>query len=251
MDADAELRTVLGTTGIMSLASICMCCDASCCPVNTARRSTRSRANCDIQIFGPVTLGCVSNFGKSVLISRLAASTSICCKLCVLLPNSEPPEAMETRDPFFSSLSPICIDASDDDDDDDDEEEEEEEEEEEPKPKRGAAKAAASKKSAPAAKKTKAAASSDGVLDGIVFALSGKLSEPRAALEKKITDAGGKVAKSLTKAVQYLITTDADAGTAKVQKAKDSGTNIVSEDFLNDCLEDGEVPSNLTAYLIE
>lgn len=158
--------------------------------------------------------------------------------------------------PFFFSLSLSLLSfirCSAAKGDDDDEEEPEEEEEEKPKSKKRAASTKKPAAAAPAAKKGAASKKGGGssVLAGVVFALSGKLSAPRPSIQAKIEGAGGKVAGSVTKAVQYLITTSAESGTEKVEKAKATGVHIVNEDFLNDCLEDGEIPSKLDAYTIE
>ena len=125
----------------------------------------------------------------------------------------------------------------------------EEDEEEDAKPQVPAPK---SKKAA--AKKGKAkggAKSGAGVFDGVTFAISGKLSEPRAHFEKLIVSNGGTVAKSITKAVTHVITSDVDSGSAKITKARANGVNILSEEFLTDAIEDGEIPQVLDAYTIE
>merc|ERR1712093_608948 len=108
----------------------------------------------------------------------------------------------------------------------------EEDEEEDAKPQVPAPK---SKKAA--AKKGKAkggAKSGAGVFDGVTFAISGKLSEPRAHFEKLIVSNGGTVAKSISKAVTHVIISDVDSGSAKITKARANGVNILSEEFLTD-----------------
>lgn len=57
--------------------------------------------------------------------------------------------------------------------------------------------------------------------------------------------------QTLTKAVTHLLSDAAGAGTAKSVKAAATGVHVVSEDFLNDALEDGEVPADLTPYVLQ
>lgn len=123
--------------------------------------------------------------------------------------------------------------------------EEEEEEEEEDKPaKKGAAKKAAG---------GGGGGGGGAVLSGLTFAISGTLSAGRAQIEKKIKQYGGAVAGSVTKAVTHLLSTEDEVskGTAKVTKAQDNGIPIVSEEFLNDAIEDGHIPAKIDVYLIQ
>jgi hypothetical protein len=131
--------------------------------------------------------------------------------------------------------------------DDEDEDDEDDEEEEEVRKKKPAPKKAAAKKKAPAKKKKKGA----DLFDGLVFAISGKLEEPRSHYEKLINDNGGTLAKSLTKAVTHLITVDGSQTSAKIVAARKRGCNILSEEFISDAIDDGEVPDVLDAYVID
>ena len=102
-----------------------------------------------------------------------------------------------------------------DDDEDDDEEEE----------------------AAPAAKKGGA------IFAGVAFCISGTLSMKRADFVKLISDNGGSVAGSVTKAVQYLITTEEEASnpTTKVTAAQNNSIPLVSEDFIVESVKEGKL----------
>jgi hypothetical protein len=67
-------------------------------------------------------------------------------------------------------------------------------------------------------------------LAGLVFAITGTLSVPRAQFEKLITDNGGQVAKSVTNACTHLVS--AETGTKKCQDAEEKGCAIVDEDWV-------------------
>ena len=99
----------------------------------------------------------------------------------------------------------------DSDEEDEDEDEEEEQKRQVPAPK----KKAAPKKEAAASKKNSKSLS---LFEDLTFCISGKLTEPRAHYEKLISDNGGKVAKSVTKAVTHVITADGDSASAKIVK---------------------------------
>lgn len=68
-----------------------------------------------------------------------------------------------------------------------------------------------------------------GSLSGKSFAITGSLSMKRAEVEKMITDAGGEVKSSVGKGTTYLITSDPNSTSSKIQSAKKNGTKILSE----------------------
>jgi len=70
-------------------------------------------------------------------------------------------------------------------------------------------------------------------LKGMVFALTGTLSESRAKMSKLITSHGGKVAASMTKNVTHLLAADPTEDSAKLNKAREAGVKIVGEKFLS------------------
>lgn len=164
--------------------------------------------------------------------------------------------------------------AKKDKEEDEDEEKEEELEEEEDKPKPRAKKAGASapkkrskkgedeedeedeeapksKKAAPSKKGAASKASGSGVLKGLVFCITGKLSNPRSHYESLINANGGSVAKSLTKAVTHVISAKGESDTTKLNKARDNGVLVLTEEFLTDAIEDQELPTALEPYLID
>jgi predicted DNA-binding WGR domain protein len=108
-----------------------------------------------------------------------------------------------------------------------------------------AAAAPAKKKAAPAKKKAapakKKAAGGSGALAGCTICISGSLSQPKAKMTQLITDNGGSVAGTVTKATTHLLTSDADflGGTSKVSKARGMGLPILHEDFVHDSIKNG------------
>eukprot|EP00727_Mastigamoeba_balamuthi_P014275 m51a1_g9470 hypothetical protein (661) ;mRNA; f:574726-577270 len=76
-------------------------------------------------------------------------------------------------------------------------------------------------------------------LSSAVFAISGKLSRTQAAMKKLISDNGGTVAGSVTKKVTHLISTkeELEDGSDKIDKAKENGIFIVSEEFIDECVK--------------
>ena len=68
---------------------------------------------------------------------------------------------------------------------------------------------------------------------GKTFVVTGKFSKPRNYYEELITSKGGKLAGSVSKKTDYLLTNDADSGSSKAVKAKSLGIPILSEeDFM-------------------
>lgn len=65
---------------------------------------------------------------------------------------------------------------------------------------------------------------------GKTFVVTGKFSKPRSYYEELITSNGGKLAGSVSKKTNYLLTNDVDSGSSKAVKAKSLGIPILSED---------------------
>ena len=65
----------------------------------------------------------------------------------------------------------------------------------------------------------------------------------RADFVKLISDNGGSVAGSVTKSVQYLITTEEEASnpTTKVTAAQNNSIPLVSEDFIVESVKEGKL----------
>jgi len=76
------------------------------------------------------------------------------------------------------------------------------------------------------------------IFKGQVFAISGKLSQPRKDHEELIRKYGGEVANSVTAAVTYLISTEDDVKncSSKVASAQGRGVPIVQEGYLGACV---------------
>jgi len=72
------------------------------------------------------------------------------------------------------------------------------------------------------------AAVSDGPLAGKTFVVTGTLSQPRADVQKRIEDAGGKVAGSVSKKTNYLVA-GADTGKTKLEAAQKHGVTVIDE----------------------
>ena len=86
------------------------------------------------------------------------------------------------------------------------------------------------------AKRMESRSAKEGI-DGLVFAITGKLSslwESRKATQKYLENYGAKLASGVTKNVDYLVTDDTESGSEKNKKAKELGIEILSEtDFNN------------------
>jgi DNA ligase (NAD+) len=68
----------------------------------------------------------------------------------------------------------------------------------------------------------------DGPLAGQTFVVTGTLSEPRADVQKKIEQAGGKVAGSVSKKTTYLVAGE-DTGATKLDAAHKNGVRVIDE----------------------
>lgn len=67
-----------------------------------------------------------------------------------------------------------------------------------------------------------------GALSGLTFVVTGTLSQPRADVQKKIENAGGKVAGSVSKKTSYLVA-GADTGKTKLEAAQKHGVKVIDE----------------------
>ncbi len=76
--------------------------------------------------------------------------------------------------------------------------------------------------------KPKASAAADAPLAGVTFVLTGTLSLPRGDYAAKIKAAGGIVQEAVSKNTRYLVA-GAEAGAAKITKARSLGTEILDE----------------------
>ena len=65
---------------------------------------------------------------------------------------------------------------------------------------------------------------------GKTFVVTGKFSQPRSYYEELITSKGGKLAGSVSKKTDYLLTDNPDSGSSKANKAKELGIPILSEE---------------------
>ena len=72
------------------------------------------------------------------------------------------------------------------------------------------------------------AAATDGPLSGKTLVVTGTLSAPRALVQKRIEDAGGKVVGSVSKKTDYLVA-GADTGKTKLEAAQKHGVTVVDE----------------------
>jgi hypothetical protein len=90
-----------------------------------------------------------------------------------------------------------------------------------------------------AAKPAPKAVVTKGPLSGYTFALSGTLSRNRKEIEAEIETYGGKVAKSITKAVNVVIADNPDGDSVKLRKARDDGKEIVGEEWLEQKIAGG------------
>ena len=65
---------------------------------------------------------------------------------------------------------------------------------------------------------------------GKTFVVTGKFSKPRSYYEELITSNGGKLAGSVSKKTDFLLTDNPDSGSSKAVKAKSLGIPVLSED---------------------
>jgi DNA ligase (NAD+) len=70
--------------------------------------------------------------------------------------------------------------------------------------------------------------STGGPLSGKTFVVTGTLSQPRADIQKRIEDAGGKVAGSVSKKTSYLVA-GGDTGKTKLEAAQKHGVTVIDE----------------------
>jgi DNA ligase (NAD+) len=82
-----------------------------------------------------------------------------------------------------------------------------------------------------------ASSSGAGVLSGMTFVITGALSQPRAAVEKQIKAAGGKLGSAVSSATTALITNETDSTSSKMIKAKKLGIPVWNEAELTRRLE--------------
>lgn len=64
----------------------------------------------------------------------------------------------------------------------------------------------------------------------LTFCITGALSRPRKEFEALITSKGGKLASSVTKNVNYLVTDNPESGSSKNVKAKQLGVPVINEE---------------------
>ena len=64
---------------------------------------------------------------------------------------------------------------------------------------------------------------------GKTFVVTGKFSQPRSYYEELITNRGGKLAGSVSKKTDYLLTDDPNSGSSKAVKAWELGIPVLSE----------------------
>ena len=64
---------------------------------------------------------------------------------------------------------------------------------------------------------------------GKTFVITGAFSKPRHEYENYIVNHGGKLATSVTKSTDYLLTNNTESGSIKNRKAKELGIPVLSE----------------------
>jgi len=74
------------------------------------------------------------------------------------------------------------------------------------------------------------------IFKSLTFAISGKLSQPKKDYEELITKHGGDVASSVTSAVNFLVSTEADVGSQKVAAALKKDIPVIQEGFVGACV---------------
>ena len=88
---------------------------------------------------------------------------------------------------------------------------------------------------------------STGHLEGKKFCITGTLSRPRKEIENLIKRAGGKIVTSVSKNLDFLISGESSG--SKLDKADNFGVTILSENNLNDLLEEkSNAPKTLFDY---
>ena len=92
--------------------------------------------------------------------------------------------------------------------------------------------------------KPKAALAADAPLAGATFVLTGTLSQPRSDFAARIKAAGGIVQEAVSKNTRYLVA-GADAGAAKLTKARSLGTTVLDEAGLLALLSGTSAPAPL------
>jgi len=73
-------------------------------------------------------------------------------------------------------------------------------------------------------------------LQGLSFAITGDLSQPRTEVQKDIETAGGKVISAVSSNTSYLVTNETGSNSSKFQTAKKLGVKIISESQLYDLI---------------
>ncbi|MEZ4818783.1 MAG: NAD-dependent DNA ligase LigA [Bdellovibrionota bacterium] len=76
---------------------------------------------------------------------------------------------------------------------------------------------------------------SGGALEGVSFAITGKLSQSRDHIKEKIIAAGGKFSTQINKNLHYLVCNE-PSSSAKYKKAQDLGVEIITEKKLDELL---------------
>ncbi len=79
-------------------------------------------------------------------------------------------------------------------------------------------------------------AASDGPLKGMTLVVTGTLTQPRTDIQKRIEQAGGKVAGSVSKKTNYLVA-GADTGKTKLEAAQKHGVKVIDEAELEKLLQ--------------
>ena len=90
--------------------------------------------------------------------------------------------------------------------------------------------------------KAKTAAAADAPVSGVTFVLTGTLSLPRNEYADRIKAAGGIMQDAVSKNTRYLVA-GAEAGAAKIAKARSLGTTVLDESGLLALLSDISVPA--------
>ena len=84
----------------------------------------------------------------------------------------------------------------------------------------------------PIAKQSSIKSSTKKPLSNMIIAMTGRLSKPKEEFAKIITSNGGTYANTVTKKITHLVAKDIDAASAKLEKARKNGAEIVDESFL-------------------
>jgi len=83
-------------------------------------------------------------------------------------------------------------------------------------------------------------------LEGMIIAMTGKLSLPRDEFEKVIIANGGTYAAAVTKKVTHLVAKDPDAATTKLTKARKNGTIVCGESLFSGLSSTPPTPTLVT-----